>query len=206
MRTRDRRVRAERGFYALRAPAMARRLLGCRLVRVLDGERVSGIIVETEAYCGTADRASHAFNGRRTERTEPMFAKPGTSYVYFTYGMHHCMNVSCYAEGVPDAVLIRAIEPEEGLEAMCARRKTEKVRDLCRGPARLCAALGIDRTMNAADMCERGTMWIEPGEPMKPRAVVRTARVGIRSAGEWTERPLRFCVRGSVFVSGPTMG
>src|SRR5690606_26066686 len=109
--------------YATDSIALARRLLGCRLVRVLDdGVRLTGVIVETEAYCGAADLASHAVGGRRTARNEAMYAKAGTSYVYFTYGMHFCFNVVCGEVDVPLAVLVRALEPVEGIGEMKRRR------------------------------------------------------------------------------------
>ncbi len=177
-------------------------LLGQRLVRVLeDGMRLSGRIVETEAYLGMADRAAHSFGGRRTERVEPMYARPGTSYVYFTYGMHHCFNVVCGAIGEPVAVLVRALEPEEGVETM--RRNRGGARDLCRGPGRLCQALEIDRTLNGLDLVTDGRLFIEVTRrrPMEPRRLANTARVGVGYAKAWARRRLRWHVLDNPHVS-----
>ena len=110
--------RLERDFFARRTETVARDLIGRVLVAVVRGRRRAGVIVETEAYLGVKDRAAHTFGGRRTERNEPMWMDAGTAYVYFTYGMHHCMNLSTVGEGVPEAVLIRALEPVEGIQAM----------------------------------------------------------------------------------------
>ncbi len=207
--------RAGRSFFAIPASELAVKLIGCSLVRVLnDGSRLSGVIVETEAYVGPQDQASHAKGGRRTARNEPMWAIPGTSYVYFTYGMHFCMNVSAHRADHPGAVLIRALEPREGLERMRELREAASTRgvgakpmrdvDLCRGPARLCQALAIDRETNALDMVSCEAMWIErPKRGAKSPALVNTARIGIASAGpEWTPALLRWHVAESKFVSG----
>lgn len=194
-------ARLARVFFASGAVPLAVALLGKRLVRVLgDGTRLAGIIVEVEAYLGVKDRASHAFGGRRTARNESMYAAPGTAYVYFTYGMHWCFNVVCAVEGVPEAVLIRAIEPIEGIEAMRAARVGARDLDLCRGPARLCKALAIDRSLDREDLTSSPRLWIEDAAAA-PR-VMRTARIGVGYSGAWAKRRLRFLVRGSAFVSG----
>ena len=149
-----RNARVGREFYVTDAATLAKRLIGCALVRRLsNGTRLSGRIVETEAYLGVQDRASHAFGGRRTPRNEMMYAQAGTAYVYFTYGMHFCMNVVCGVVDEPSAVLLRALEPSEGLEAMRAARATVRNPrprdiDLCSGPGKLCQALGIGRAQN----------------------------------------------------------
>jgi DNA-3-methyladenine glycosylase len=199
-----------RSSYAIDSEALARNLLGCRLVRILDdGTRLSGVIVETEAYCGAPDLASHAVGGRRTARNETMYAQPGTSYVYFTYGMHFCFNVVCGEVDVPLAVLVRALDPVEGIEEMKRRRAAgrnalalERMRatDLCSGPGKLCAAFGIDRSLNGLDLVKDERLWIERGEPVEDVAV--GPRIGIDSAGEWVDKPLRFWVRRNANVSG----
>jgi DNA-3-methyladenine glycosylase len=138
---------------AVSAAVLAPRLLGCILVRRLsDGTRLSGMIVETEAYVGVKDRASHAFGGRRTERNESMYCDPGTLYVYFTYGMHFCANVVCGLRGEPAAVLIRAVEPVGGIPSMLVNRKLIRGEKdiLCNGPAKLCQAMGIDESSIAS--------------------------------------------------------
>ncbi|MBL0871634.1 MAG: DNA-3-methyladenine glycosylase, partial [Phycisphaerales bacterium] len=163
------------GEYAMPPRAMARRLIGAVLARRLDdGTVLRGVIVETEAYLGAVDQASHARNGRRTARNGPMYMRGGFSYVYFTYGMHFCFNVVCDRAGVAGAVLVRALMPmgtPEQLSLMAANRGLKgglkagwKVRDLCRGPARLCRALRIDGALNAVDMTTSGALWIEEGD------------------------------------------
>lgn len=193
--------RLARDFFAVPAAELAPALLGSRLVRILDnGTRLSGIIVETEAYVGVKDRASHAFNARRTPRNEAMYASPGTAYVYFTYGMHWCFNVVCAAVDIPEAVLIRAVQPEEGVDAMRSRRGGVRDPDLCRGPARLCQAFAIDRAFNATDLTNSLHLWIESGQ--RPTRIAQTPRIGVAYAGAWARRRLRFIEVGSLFVSG----
>jgi len=188
------------------APALARGLLGQRLVRVVEGVRLAGVIVETEAYCGARDRAAHSFGPRRTARTEPMYGDGGTAYVYFTYGMHHCMNVVAGVRDDPQAVLLRALEPTEGLEVMRARRpRARREADLCSGPARLCEALGIDRALSGVDLLSHAGLWIERVRraPIRGERVEVTPRVGVAYAGEWAARPLRFVIRGHPHASRP---
>lgn len=205
--------RLGRRFFAKDPAALARDLLGCELVRILDdGSRLSGVIVETEAYLGTADRAAHSFGGRRTPRNEAMYARPGTAYVYFTYGMHHCFNVVCGKPDEPVAILIRALEPTRGLDRMDLHRSARRKADarpldkcgLCNGPAKLCQALAIDRTLNGVDLTSDPNLLIEPGRPPEPEAVATTPRIGIASAGAWAEKPLRWLVTTSPCVSRGT--
>jgi DNA-3-methyladenine glycosylase len=183
---------------------VARRLLGQRLVRIRDGQRLAGMIVEVEAYLGEADRAAHTFGGRRTARNESMYLPGGHLYVYFTYGMHHCMNVVCGKADEGIAVLLRALEPTEGLQTMRALSPTiRRDRDLCAGPARLARALDIDRRLDGLDLRASDAVFIERA---RRRAVphpniLRTARIGVGYAGAWANRPLRFCVRGSPCLS-----
>lgn len=204
--------------YATSAEQLARRLLGCRLVRTLDnGTRLCARIVETEAYVGMHDRASHAYAGRRTERNEPMYAKPGTTYVYFTYGMHHCFNVVCGSAGEPVAVLVRAAEPIEGLDAMHALRAAGRasrsrskvgpkpIRDdeLCKGPACLCEAFNLDRRHSGQDLPTSPLLHIESADVVyEDHEVVRTPRIGVDNAGEWASVELRWLVSSSRSVSG----
>jgi len=195
--------RLPRAFY-LRPDvlAVARDLLGQRLVvRARGGARVAGIIVETEAYRGPADRASHAHGGRRTRRTETMYGIGGTAYVYFVYGMHHQFNVVTNAAEVPHAVLIRALEPSEGIEHMRRRRARRSDLELASGPGRLCAALGIDLRLDRADLLG-DRVWIEPGERRIPEAAIATGpRIGIDYAGPWAAKPWRFWIRDNPHVS-----
>lgn len=216
-------VRADRAFFESRAEALARRLLGQRLVRVLeDGTRLAGIIVETEAYLGARDRAAHTFGGRWTARNESMWREGGTAYVYFTYGMHHCMNVVAGRAGDPVAVLIRALEPVEGIEVMeiHRRRKAGEITAprggirgssretmtnsrLCSGPARLCQALAIDRSLDGEDMARSSRLFIERvrKRALADRYLVCTPRIGIGYSGEWATRPLRWYIAGNPNVS-----
>jgi DNA-3-methyladenine glycosylase len=182
---------------------VARELLGKRLVVPApeDGARVSGIIVETEAYLAPEDKASHAYGNRRTKRTETMYARGGTGYVYFIYGMYFQFNVVTYIEGIPHAVLIRALEPDEGIERMRARRGVRDDRALTSGPGKLCMALGIDCSFDKADLLgER--VWIEDcGRRIKARQIASGARIGINYAQEFVEKPWRFWLKDSVYVS-----
>lgn len=189
----------ERGFFARSAPEVARDLLGCLLMRTLDGgTRLSGIIAETEAYTGPEDGASHAFAGRRTPRNASMWAREGTCYVYFTYGMHHCVNVSCLREGHPAAVLIRALFPEDGLDTMRTlrtrgpRKHPLRDRNLCDGPGKLCQALAIDRDLDGVDLLQSPHLVIRRGPDLDERAIECTPRIGIGDAHGWADKPLRW--------------
>lgn len=206
--------RLDRGWLAVDAETCAERLIGAALVRTMpDGSRLVGLIVETEAYLGAQDRAAHTFGGRRTPRNEAMYARAGTAYVYFTYGMHFCMNVVCGEEGVGVAALVRALEPIEGLDRMRAHRAGRRARaalrdaDLCSGPAKLCEALAIGRELNGADLLGRRSplaLRLIEREYARVRAggVIRTPRIGIAAAGEpWVSAPLRFVAAASPFVS-----
>lgn len=180
---------------------VARDLLGKKLVVPnRSGVRVAGLIVETEAYRGPEDRASHAYNDRRTVRTETMYGRGGTAYVYFVYGMYNQFNVVTNAEDVPHAILVRAVEPSEGLDIMRRRRRGRSEYELTSGPGRLCLALGIDRQLDKADLLgER--VWIEEGVSISPRQVARGPRIGIDYAEEWAKKPWRFWIKDNPFVS-----
>jgi DNA-3-methyladenine glycosylase len=189
--------RLPRSFFARPSPEVGPDLLGRILVRkVGDGRLLTVRIVEAEAY-QEDDPASHSFRGR-TNRTEVMFGPPGHAYVYFTYGMHNCMNVVTGSTGEGSAVLLRAAEPLEGLEEMARRRGTNDPRALCSGPGRLCQALGIDRAENGLDLVRGRLLWLLEGAPVAPSTINVGPRVGIRSG---TERPWRFSVQGDRFVS-----
>lgn len=175
-----------------------------------DGTRLSGLIVEVEAYLGVEDRAAHSYGGRRTPRNEAMYAAPGTAYIYFTYGMHHCANVVCGREGEPVAVLLRALEPLEGVGAMrrfreaTRRRGGLRDRDLASGPGRLCRALALDLSLNGVDLTTDPRLWIEldRSRPFPAGGLVNTPRIGVEGAGEpAASRLLRWHVRGNAHVS-----
>ncbi|HKY65509.1 MAG TPA: DNA-3-methyladenine glycosylase [Acidimicrobiales bacterium] len=182
--------------------ALAPDLLGKLLVHddAAVGPRI-GRIVEVEAYCGEADPGSHAFRGP-TPRNRTMFGPPGGLYVYFTYGMHWCANVVCGDEGEGVAVLLRALSPLEGIDAMrAARPAARRDRDLCNGPAKLCQAFALDGTFDGSDLvtADRG-VWVGDDGTAPPVHPFRTTRIGL-SAG--AEHPWRWCVPGDPHVSGP---
>jgi DNA-3-methyladenine glycosylase len=163
-----------------------------------DGTRLAGRLVEVEAY-GPNDPASHAFGGP-TPRNRVMFGPPGRLYVYFTYGMHFCANVVTGVDGEGSAVLLRALEPLEGLEAMAANRGRSAIRLLCSGPARLTQALAIGRAENGADLVRGSEVFLLAGEPSARRRVERTTRVGVGS-GPGARPRWRYLERGNAFVS-----
>jgi DNA-3-methyladenine glycosylase len=171
-------------------------------VRRWDGQQLGGLIVETEAYIGETDLACHARFGR-TPRNAVMFGKPGLAYVYFTYGMHWMLNVVSEGEHFPAAVLIRALEPQAGLDLMFRFRRARRPIELCRGPAKLTQALRIDQALNGVDLCSRhGDLWIEPGVPIPARSVMRGPRVGLFTTPEpWKSKPWRYWVKDSPYVS-----
>ena len=181
--------------------SVARDLLGKLLVvPASDGTRVSGLIVEAEAYRGPQDRASHAFGGRRTRRTETMYQLGGTAYIFFVYGMYNQFNVVTNDEDIPHAVLIRALQPAEGIELIKLRRAGQSERNLTNGPGKLCIALGIDRSLDGSDLM--GTkVWIEEGERISRSRIASGPRVGIDYAEEWVDKPWRFWIRDNPFVS-----
>jgi DNA-3-methyladenine glycosylase len=193
--------RFSRKFYQRDAATLARALLGQVLVRVLaDGTRLAGRIIETEAYLGVEDKAAHSFGGRHTPRNAAMWGPAGHAYVYFVYGMHHCVNVVAATPGDPAAVLLRALAPLEGLEAMRRHRAGRiaaarlRDRDLCSGPAKLAQAMAIDRALDHADLVAGEALFIERGRRVPPQRIVATPRVGIDYAAEWTLKPLRFVI------------
>jgi DNA-3-methyladenine glycosylase len=179
--------RLPRSFYARGTLTVACELLGMHLVHERDGIRQVGRIVEVEAYKGPADLAAHSSKGR-TARTEVMFGPPGHAYVYLIYGFWHCLNVVTARDGVPHAVLIRALEPVTGIEATT------------HGPGLLCKALGIDRGLNGADLLD-GPLWIERPYGFRRPRVVRAPRIGVDYAGDWALKPWRFYDGDSPYVS-----
>jgi DNA-3-methyladenine glycosylase len=180
------------GFYDRPTLRVARELIGARLVRVFDGQKLVGLITESEAYVGVTDQGSHARVGR-TARTRVMFGPPGHAYVYFTYGNHWMLNVVTEADGVAGAVLIRAIQPVQGIASMLERRSG---RDTF-GPGKLAQALGITGSENGLDLTKRnGRLWIEAGSPVPSRLVTKGPRVGLYTVPEpWKSKPWRFLVR-----------
>jgi DNA-3-methyladenine glycosylase len=183
-------------FYERDVVTVARELLGMRLVRCLDGQRIAGYITETEAYRGEEDQANHARFGL-TPRTAVLYGPPGRAYVYFTYGMHWCLNCVTDREGFPSAVLLRAIYPTEGLAVIESRRAPRRREDWTNGPGKLAQALDIDGRMNQADLCDpHGELWIEAGKFVPDGEVVAGPRVGINRVAEpWRSIAWRFLAR-----------
>jgi DNA-3-methyladenine glycosylase len=177
---------------------VARDLLGAILIHDSDEGRTAGRIVETEAYLAKGDSACHASRGQ-TKRNASMFGPPGLAYVYSIHS-RYCLNAVTETEGVPSAVLIRALEPIEGVPLMQTRRRTEKLLDLCRGPARLCEAFAIGRAFDGHKLYLAETLWIERGQALTDAQIVTSTRIGVTSAQELM---LRFFKRDSRFVSRP---
>jgi DNA-3-methyladenine glycosylase len=200
-------IKLPQSFYARSARAVAQALLGKRLIRLVNGERVGGLIVETEAYCDSAepDLACHASRnkGRPTPRTAVMFGSPGYAFVYFTYGMHWMFNVVTGDPGLANGVLIRAIEPIEGEHIMALNRGDQPRPLWTNGPAKLTAALAIDKQFNGANLFSAdGVIWIENGIDINPESIANGPRVGMGKTPEpWFSIPWRYWIQDNPFVS-----
>lgn len=195
--------RLDRTFYQQDVLKLAKALLGKVFVR-LDGDvRLAGKIVETEAYLGIPDQAAHTVGGRRTQRNESMWQDGGTLYVYFTYGMHHCMNIVAQQIHEPVAVLVRALEPLDGKEMMYPRRKAaQKDKDLCSGPAKLCQAMDISRGQDGIDLVTDSQLWIEDQHINVANKDITTGpRIGVQYAKQWADKPFRFWIKKHACVS-----
>jgi DNA-3-methyladenine glycosylase len=186
-----------RSFYETDTLSVAHKLIGQILVRVTPEGVTKGRIVETEAYLGEIDPAAHSYRGR-TQRVRVMYGEKGLAYVYMIYGMYHCLNITTGAAGKPEVVLIRALEPLEGIELMKARRNTDKLKNLCSGPGKLCRAMAIDMAQYGVDLCTDGGLYLEQGEPADFSA---SPRINIDYAGEAALWPYRFTMRDNSFIS-----
>ena len=184
--------------------AISKNLLGKYLFTCIDGELTGGFIVETEAYNGAVDRASHAYGNRRTKRTEVMFLEGGIAYIYLCYGIHEMLNIVTSTEGHAQAILIRAIEPTEGLGIMLARKNMEVFKpNLTAGPGSVAKALGIARSLNGISL-QSDTLWIEDrGLTFTDEQIAAVSRIGVAYAGQDALLPYRFYVKGNKFVSKP---
>ena len=196
-----------RSFYERDTLTVAKELLGKYLTHNSPKGRTVGRIVEVEAYIGPKDKAAHSYNGRRTERTEAMFGPGGHAYIYQVYGLYFCFNVVTQKAGMPEAVLIRALEPVEGLKLMAMRRGPFELNDknimkLTNGPSRLCQAMGIDRSLYGEDLC-RNRLFIAEGDSKQKFDIVATPRVNIDYAGEAKNYLWRFFIKDNKFVSKP---
>lgn len=184
--------------------AISKSLLGKYIFTCIDGLLTGGYIVETEAYNGVIDKASHAFGNRLTKRTQTMFEKGGVAYVYLCYGIHEMLNVVTAEEGNPKAILIRAIEPTEGIDIIKIRRGMESIKpNITAGPGSVAKALGIDRKLNGISL-QSDTLWIEDrGLSFANDQVAAVPRIGVAYAGQDALLPYRFYVKGNVYVSKP---
>lgn len=184
-------------FFRRPTEIVASELLGMTVVSFIGEEVTEARIVETEAYLGYDDPASHGYLHRRNARNAALFGPPGSWYVYLSYGMHWCANLVCQRPGLASAVLLRALEPLEGLETMRRRRGGVPDRELCSGPGKLCQALGITRAMDGSRMASSGVI-VRPPERQELSRIAVTPRIGITKAVDW---PLRFCLAGSPWCS-----
>lgn len=200
-------MKLNRDFYSRDTLTVAKELLGTILVYNIDGQMLTGKIVETEAYLGITDKAAHAYGGRRTKRVETMYGPPGTAYVYIIYGMYHCLNIITVKEGVPEGVLIRGIEPLENIDQMAINRfqkpyeeltKYQK-RNLTNGPGKLSMAFNIDKTLDKEDLC-KDRLYLRPRQDENFN-IIETTRIGIDYAEEARDFPYRFYIEGNPYVS-----
>jgi DNA-3-methyladenine glycosylase len=184
--------------------SLAVQLLGKQLYTYVEGHLTGGIIVETEAYKGVIDKASHAYGGRFTNRTQVMYAAGGLAYVYLCYGIHHLFNVVTAPEGTPHAVLIRGLEPVTGVDVMLQRRNMIALKpNLTAGPGALARALAIDKVLNAKDL-QGEEIWIaDTGMSVKPENIAAVPRVGVAYAEDHALLPWRYYIKGNKFVSKP---
>lgn len=198
----------EKDFYQRDALTVAKEILGDYLVREVDGRKIKSIIVETESYIGASDKACHAYNYKKTERTKPLFEEGGIAYVYFIYGLYHCLNIVTNIKDEPEAVLIRAVEPIDNLDYLSNVRfnknydeltKTQK-KNLTNGPSKLCTALNITKKENYMEFYKEGSLYIE-SNPNKNFEIVETTRIGIDYAEEAKDFPWRFYIKDNMYVS-----
>jgi DNA-3-methyladenine glycosylase len=191
-------------FYRQGTVAVAKKLLGQRLVHVVGGKRLSGIIVETEAYLGGIDQAAHTFGFRKTERVQSMWKNGGHAYVFMIYGMYYCFNVVTRTEKHPEAVLIRALQPDENIELQFKRRKAKRIADIANGPGKLCTALAINKKCDGLSL-GKPPLFIERARPhfLNDEQIISSRRIGVDYAGDHAAWPLRFSIKGNVFVSKP---
>ena len=196
-------MRVGREFFETEDTILAARQMLGKLLVVPDenGERVTGMIVEVEAYCGITDRAAHSYGGRRTPRNEVTYSVGGHAYVFFIYGMYFQLNFTLGPVDHPHVLLIRAIEPVEGIEAMRARRGAMKDTNLTSGPGKLCIALSIDRAFNGEDLIEGERIWVEDYRTFKNHEIGVGKRIGIDYAGDDADLPWRFWISASRYVS-----
>lgn len=201
-------MKLPKSFYARETLEVAKDLLGKILVTELDGKKIAGKIVEVEAYIGPHDKGAHTFGNKRTKRTEAMFEEPGRTYIYLIYGIYNCINAVTNQVDKPEAVLIRALEPVEGLEEMALNRfnksfeelTNRQIKNLTDGPGKLCMALNIDRSLNKEDL-NGNKIYIKDSEEKENFNILRSKRVGIDYAEEAIDYLWRFYIEGNKYVS-----
>ena len=192
-------MRIERSFFRRDAVTAASELIGHYLVRVTEEGITRARIVETEAYMGEIDDAAHSYKGK-TERVRVLYGEKGMAYIYLIYGMYNCLNISAGPEGVPQCILIRALEPTEGTELMKKRRKTDKLKNLCSGPGKLCMAFDITRELYGTDLVDGDELYIEKGEAVPVEA---SKRIGIDYAQKCRDKLWRFTAKDNQYISKP---
>ena len=191
-------MKLNRSFYTRSGLVVARELIGKTLVNITEKGKTAGIIVETEAYMGIDDAAAHSYKNRRTKRTEAMFNEGGHAYIYLIYGMYLCMNVVANVKDCPEAVLIRALQPTEGIDLMKQRRGRKSIKELCSGPGKLTKALGITKDHYNIDLCGESLFIEDNGISTE---ILATKRINIDYAGEAANYPWRFIMKDNNYVS-----
>lgn len=189
-----------RDFYNRDTLTVAEEVLGKTLVHVTEEGITKGKIVEVEAYIGPQDKAAHSYNNLYSERTKIQYGEGGYAYVYLIYGMYHCMNIVTNRANLPESLLIRALEPLEGIELMKQRRKTDRLKMLCNGPGKLCQAMGITKENYGDDLCG-DVLYLEEGEALEKEQILRSRRINIDYAEEAKEFLWRFSIRDNPCVS-----
>ena len=193
-------MRLQRSFFEGSTLDIARALLGKTLVHETSEGITSGMIVETEAYLGEIDDASHSYKGK-TDRVRVMYDEKGHAYIYLIYGMYYCFNITSGPKGLPEAILIRSLEPLSGIELMKERRKTDKMHNLCSGPGKLCMALGLGKEQYGEDLCGGGALYLEHGD--RAVEVAESKRINIDYALNSRDKLWRFTVKGNNFATKP---
>jgi len=189
-----------REFFTRPGAAVAADLLGKLLVHDTRKGRIAGMIAEVELYDGTCDAASHAYKNPNTERAKTHYKIGGTAYVYMIYGMYYCFNIVTNEASVPQVVLIRALEPVEGIELMKKNRSTKDIKNLCSGPGKLCRALGIEKKHNGKDLCS-GRLFLEDYKTIAKQNILNSPRINIDYAGEAKDYPWRYYIKDNIYVS-----
>jgi DNA-3-methyladenine glycosylase len=199
-------MKLKRSFYERDTLTVVRELLSCVLTHITSDDTIKGRIVEAEAYIGPEDKGAHSYKGRRSPRMDPLYKTGGFAYIYQLYGYNYCINVVTQKEDMPQAVLIRAVEPVEGLELMIRRRKIDisrksKFKNLTNGPSKLCQAMDIDTSLNGIDLCG-DELFITLGNGLRSdEKIMATKRIHIDYAEEYKDKPWRFLLNGNEFVS-----